>query len=140
MYVRTSSYTIRQMSVCMSGRAAGSVLEEAQYNQAYELMNELHTIQQDRYIKCSQKRGVHTCTSYEAKKVLCYKMIHVSLLRLTRKLNSAPAFALSEDLQYVVCVFRRNLGCPAKRTLPLTSSELLRYGMSVLRESLRLFA
>ena len=78
--------------VCMSGRApiqsgrrgfeslAGSVLEEAQYNQAYELMNELHTIKQDRYITCSQKRGVYTCTSYVAKKVLCYKTIHVSLL------------------------------------------------------------
>ena len=93
LFVRPRSNTIRQMSVCMSGRApiqsgrrgfeslAGSVLEEAQYNQAYELMNELHTIKQDRYITCSQKRGVHTCTSYVAKKVLCYKMIHVSLLR-----------------------------------------------------------
>ena len=93
LYVRTSSNTIRQLSVCMSGRApiqsgrrgfeslAGSVLEEAQYNQAYELMNELHTIKQDRYITCSQKWGVHTCTSYVAKKVICYKMIHVSLLQ-----------------------------------------------------------
>ena len=61
---------------------AGSVLEADQYNQAYELMNELHTIKQDRYITCSQERGVHTCTSYVAKKVLCYKMIHVSLLRV----------------------------------------------------------
>ena len=54
--------TIRQMLVCMFGRATiqtgrrrfesleGSVLEEAQYNQAYEVMNELHTINQDRYI------------------------------------------------------------------------------------------
>ena len=48
--------------VCMSGRApiqsgrrgfeslAGSVLDEAQYNQAYEVKNELHTIKQSRYI------------------------------------------------------------------------------------------
>ena len=28
----------------------GSVLDEAQYNQAYEVMNELHTINPDRYI------------------------------------------------------------------------------------------
>ena len=67
LFVRPRSNTIRQMSVCMSGRAhiqsgtrgfeslAGSVLEEDQYNQAYELMNELHTIKQDRYITCSQK-------------------------------------------------------------------------------------
>ena len=60
LYVRTSSNTIRQMLVCMFGRATiqtgrrrfesleGSVLEEAQYNQAYEVMNELHTIKQDR--------------------------------------------------------------------------------------------
>ena len=84
--VRTSYNTIRQMSVCMSGRATiqsgrnrcvrtgvkhdttttttryctaqtgrrgfesleGSVLDEAQYNQAYEVMNELHTINPDR--------------------------------------------------------------------------------------------
>ena len=49
-------------------------------------------------------------------------------------LNSAPAFALSEDLRYVLCVFRRNQGCLAKSTLPLTCSELLRYGMCVLRD------
>ena len=88
------------MLVCLFGGApiqsgrrgfeslAGSVLEEAQYNQAYELMNELHTIKQDRYITCSQKRVVHTCTSYEAKKVLCYKMIHVSLLAVCGQLMS----------------------------------------------------
>ena len=29
----------------------GSVLDEAQYNQAYELMYELHTINRDRYIR-----------------------------------------------------------------------------------------
>ena len=28
-------------------------------------------------------------------------------------LNSAPAFALSVDLRYVVCIFRRNRGFPA---------------------------
>ena len=62
LYVRTCSNTIRQMSVCLSGRApiqsgrrgfeslAGSVLDEAQYNQAYEVKNELHTIKQGRYI------------------------------------------------------------------------------------------
>ena len=81
LFVRTSSNQLQ------SGRSGfesleGSVLEEAQYNQAYEVMNELHTIKQDRYIICSQKRGVHTCTSYVAKKVLCYKMIHVSLLQV----------------------------------------------------------
>ena len=59
--ILTCSNTIRQMSVCLSGRApiqsgtrgfeslAGSVLDEAQYNQAYEVMNELHTIKQGRY-------------------------------------------------------------------------------------------
>ena len=75
----------------------GSVLDEAQYNQAYEVMNELHTINSDRYIialvYAVKKRGVHTCTSYVAKKVLCYKMIHVSLLgveNLAKKFFSQP--------------------------------------------------
>ena len=62
LFVRTSPNTNRQMLVCLFGRAPiqsgrrgfesleGSVLDEAQYNQAYEVMNELHTINRDRYI------------------------------------------------------------------------------------------
>ena len=101
LYVRTCSNTIRQMSVCLSGRIpiqsgrrgfeclAGSVLDEAtynqarqvldeaQYNQAYEVMNELHTINSDRYIiavvYAVKSGGVHTCTSYVAKKLYVIK-------------------------------------------------------------------
>ena len=59
LFVRPRSNTIRQMSVCMSGRAhiqsgtrgfeslAGSVLEEDQYNQAYELMTDLVRVAPD---------------------------------------------------------------------------------------------
>ena len=43
-----------------------------------------NTINSDGYIialvYAVKSEGVHTCTSYVAKKVLCYKMIHVSLL------------------------------------------------------------
>ena len=52
---------------------ARQVLDEAQYNQAYEVMNELHTINSDRYIiavvYAVKSGGVHTCTSYVAKKL-----------------------------------------------------------------------
>ena len=39
-------------------------------------------------------RGVHTCTSYVAKKVLCYKMIHVSLLGGSTELEQVAVWSL----------------------------------------------
>ena len=80
------------MSVCMSGRAhiqsgtrgfeclAGSVLDEATYNQARQVLDEAQYNQAYEHLYMQSYAGVHTCISYVAKKVLWYKMIHVSLL------------------------------------------------------------
>ena len=73
LFVRPRSNTIRQMSVCMSGRAhiqsgtrgfeclAGSVLDEATYNQARQVLDEAQYNQLRRVYNstciCSQKRG-----------------------------------------------------------------------------------
>ena len=88
----------------MSGRAhiqsgrrgfeclAGSVLDEATYNQARQVLDEAQYNQAYEHLYMQSYAGVHTCTSYVAKKVLCYKMIHVSLLPSSSKpLSGIPA-------------------------------------------------
>ena len=95
------------MSVCLSGRIpiqsgrrgfeclAGSVLDEATYNQARQVLDEAQYNQAYEHLYMQSYAGVHTCTIYVAKKVLCYKMIHVSLLLIYLSLSRVIYFILT---------------------------------------------